>query len=123
MHEEFSFFRHQVDHIISRKHGGLSGEDNLAYACLRCNTWKGTDISSVDLRSGNLVRLYHPRLDNWDAHFLIRGSVIEPLTEEGTVTARLLKLNLNKRVAERGLLIAAGRYPARASALSCLQAL
>jgi hypothetical protein len=37
--------------------------------------------------------------------------MIVPLTPQGRATARLLKLNLQKRVAERQLLIAGGRYP------------
>ncbi len=41
---------------------------------------------------------------------MLRGGLIEPLTPEGRVTARLLRLNLDKRVIERRLLIAAGRY-------------
>lgn len=30
LHEDDSYSPHQVDHIISRKHGGQSGSDNLA---------------------------------------------------------------------------------------------
>ena len=52
----------------------------------------------------------NPRKDNWSAHFRLDGAIIEPLTAEGEVTARILRLNLDKRVAERRLLIAAGRY-------------
>ena len=44
-------------------------------------------------------------------HFVLRGAVIEPLTDEGTATARILRLNLGKRVAERQILSAAGLYP------------
>jgi hypothetical protein len=44
-------------------------------------------------------------------NFLLRGVVIEPLTPEAKATARVLKLNLDKRVAERRLLTAVGRYP------------
>jgi hypothetical protein len=29
--------------------------DNLAYACLRCNLWKGTDIGSIDSETGKFV--------------------------------------------------------------------
>jgi len=58
-----------------------------------------------------MVPLFHPRRQRWAAHFLLRGFVIEPLTPEGEVTARLLKLNLDKRVAERRLLLAIGRFP------------
>jgi hypothetical protein len=57
------------------------------------------------------VSLFHPRRQRWDDHFTLREGVIEPLTTEGKTTARLLKLNLDKRVVERRLLAAAGRYP------------
>ena len=43
--------------------------------------------------------------------FVLRVAVIEPLTAEGKATAHLLKLNLDKRVVERKLLAAVGRYP------------
>jgi hypothetical protein len=109
LHEDDAYFPHQVDHIISRKHGGLSDESNLACACLRCNTWKGSDIASLDPTTGRLVPLFHPRRDVWSDHFELRGFVIEPLTPVGEVTARLLKLNLDGRVAERRLLIGIGR--------------
>jgi hypothetical protein len=111
VHEDDSYSPHQIDHIVSRKHGGLSELDNLAYACLRCNAWKGSDIGSLDPQTGELVSLFNPRRQRWSDHFVFRGSVIEPLTAEGNATARLLKLNLDKRVAERQLLAAAGRYP------------
>jgi hypothetical protein len=111
LHEDDSYSPHQIDHIISRKHGGSSDAGNLAYACIRCNAWKGSDIGTVDSLSGELVSFFHPRRHRWDDHFLLRGAVIEPLTPEGKATARLLKLNLDKRVAERRLLTAVGRYP------------
>ncbi len=111
LHEEDSYTPHQVDHVISRKHGGLSVADNLAYACLRCNAWKGSDVGSLDTESGAFVSLFHPRRQRWNDHFVLRGAVIEPLTVEGKATATLLKLNLDKRVVERGLLLAVGRYP------------
>lgn len=73
--------------------------------------WKGSDIGSLDSHTAQLVRLFNPRHDRWDEHFAIRGAVIEPLTPEAEVTARLLKLNLDKRVVERHMLSIAGRYP------------
>lgn len=109
-HEDDAYFPHQVDHIISRKHGGRSEPENLAYACFRCNVWKGSDIGSLDPQTGRIVPLFHPRRQRWSAHFVLRGFIIEPLTAEGEVTARLLKLNLDKRVAERRLLMAVGRF-------------
>jgi hypothetical protein len=40
-------------------------------------------------------------------HFVLRGAIIEPLAAEGKAAARL---NLDKRVVERRLLAAVGRY-------------
>ncbi len=37
----------EVDHIVSRKHGGATELSNLAFSCARCNRAKGTDIGSV----------------------------------------------------------------------------
>ena len=54
---------------------------------------------------------FHPRRYRWNDHFVLLGAVIEPLTAEGRATARLLKLNLDRRVIERQLLVAVGRYP------------
>ena len=99
-----------MDHVISRKHGGRSEADNLAFACLRCNAWKGSDAGSLDPESGAFVALFDPRRQHWEDHFMLRGGLLEPLTPEGRVTARLLRLNLDKRVIEGRLLIAAGRY-------------
>jgi hypothetical protein len=111
LHEEDSYQPHQLDHIISRKHGGLSLLENLAYSCIRCNAWKGSDLGSVSSFSGQLAQFFNPRQQRWSGHFRLAGAVIEPLTPEGEVTARILRLNLDKRVAERRLLIAIGRYP------------
>ena len=62
VHEDNAGFPHQIDHIISRKHGGSSGVGNLAYACILCNRYKGTDIASID-HSGRAIRLFDPRRD------------------------------------------------------------
>jgi len=102
--------RHEVDHIISRKHGGTGEPSNLALACFLCNRFKGSDISSI-LRTGCLTPLFHPRINEWAMHFRIAGAVIEPLTDVGEVTARLLRLNQASRVIERKHLQDANRYP------------
>ena len=70
--EDSAGFPHQIDRIISRKHGGSSGIGNLAYACVLCNRYKGSDIASID-RSGNPIRFFDPRRDVWDEHFKLNG--------------------------------------------------
>ena len=111
LREDDSYSPHQIDHIVSRKHAGTSSPDNLAYCCLRRNLRKGSDLGSLSAGTGQFVRLFHPRKDRWSDHFRLEGAIIEPLTREGEVTARLLRLNLDKRVVERSLLLAAGVYP------------
>ena len=113
IHEQDAGFPHQVDHIISRKHGGLSIPENLAFACVPCNRYKGTDIASVASESEQAIRLFHPRKDRWNDHFRIRGQFIEPITDVGGVTVRLLRLNSAERLAERELLQSVGSYPVR----------
>lgn len=68
-------------------------------------------MSALDPQTGALVGLFHARRHRWQDHFVLHGAIIEPLTAEGEATVRLLKLNLDKRVVERQLLMTAGRYP------------
>ena len=109
IHEDSAGFPHQIDHIISRKHGGSSGIGNLAYCCVLCNRYKGTDIASID-SSGRPVRFFDPRRDVWVEHFKLTGPVIQPLTEVGEATARMLRFNAAERVIERSLLQSLGQY-------------
>jgi HNH endonuclease len=83
----------EVDHVRSVKHGGLTLEDNMALACFHCNRHKGTDLGSVSVRTETLVRFYNPRTDHWKEHFCWSEARIEPLTDIGEVTARLLEFN------------------------------
>ena len=55
--EEDAYFKFQVEHIISRKHGGSSELGNLALACIFCNRHKGSDIASLIPETSELVRL------------------------------------------------------------------
>ena len=108
--------RYQVEHIISLKHGGSTTEDNLAYSCVFCNLNKGTDLGSIVWRTGELVRFFNPRRDFWGEHFRLDDNAIQPLTDIGEVTARILDFNNDERIVERQELIEVGRYPS-ASAL------
>ena len=111
--DDDSGFSHQVDHIVSRKHGGVSTLENLALSCVLCNRYKGTDIASIDPDTGAVIRLLNPRQDRWTDHFRIEGARIVPTSAVGRVTASLLRLNAAERVAERLQLHALGRYSTR----------
>ncbi len=96
---------------MSRKHGGLSTLENLAFCCILCNRYKGSDITSIDSQTGQLVGLFNPRQDRWIDHFRLDGATIEPLSAIGNATARLLRFNARERIAERLLLQELGTYP------------
>jgi len=99
--EEISFVKHQIDHIIAEKHGGLSIEENLALACVLCNKYKGSDLTSIDGETGEIVRLFNPREDIWSEHFRIENGVFIGLTPNARATIRLLQMNNSARVEER----------------------
>ena len=111
VHENDVYHGCEVDHVLSRKHGGQTALENLAYACFHCNRHKGADLGSVSLRTGDLTRFFNPRVDVWKEHFAWSGNRIEPLTDIGEVTARLFDFNHPERIAFRALLAEAGRYP------------
>ena len=104
-------FPHQVDHIAGRKHGGLSSPDNLAFACILCNRYKGNDIASIAPQTGEIVPLFNPRRDRWADHFRLDAERIQPISEIGGVTVRLLRLNAPERLIERRILQSLGTYP------------
>lgn len=119
--EEDAYFRHQVEHIISRKHGGSSEPDNLALACVFCNRYKGSDIASLIPETNQLVRFYNPRIDHWQKQFRLNGVVIEPLTEIGEATVRILQMNHDDQILEREVLSRRGRYPSKAALLLTIE--
>lgn len=112
IHEDDTFFGCEIDHIVSKKHGGSNDPENLAYACLFCNRHKGTDIGSVHPKTGELVRFFNPRKDHWHKHFQLTGVTITPLTDIGEITSRLFAFNIGERLLERDALISSGSYPA-----------
>jgi HNH endonuclease len=100
-----SYYGFQIDHIISRKHGGKTLLMNLAYACPDCNRYKGTDLGTYLNNSLNLIRLFHPRLDVWQEHFETDNSgLITAQTDIGSATLKVLSINHPDRIIERKLL-------------------
>lgn len=100
-----AFFPHEVDHVIAQKHGGATDADNLAFACWRCNRYKGTDLGSFDPQTGAFSFLFNPRIQRWAEHFVLEEFMVVGLTPEGRTTVSLLQLNSDERVAERQRLL------------------
>lgn len=101
VHERDAAFGHEPDHVISRRHGGETTPLNLAWSCFDCNRLKGSDLASIDLETGRIVRLFNPRRDNWHKHFRLRQGCIIPLTSIGRATEYLLQLNRNDAIVAR----------------------
>jgi 5-methylcytosine-specific restriction endonuclease McrA len=68
-------FKFEIDHCDPRSRGGSNDLLNFALACPVCNLYKADWTNSQDDVSGQLVRLFNPRVDFWDSHFVIQSSV------------------------------------------------
>lgn len=99
--DTLSFYPHEVDHVIAIKHGGTTTADNLAYACWRCNRYKGSDLGSFEPESRHFSFLFNPRQQNWDDHFYLQNAQITGKTSEGKTTVHFLRFNSPERIAER----------------------
>ena len=119
--EEDAYFRFQVEHIISRKHGGSSELHNLAFACVFCNRYKGSDIASLKPGTNELIRFYNPRSDRWHEHFHLNVAAIESLSDIGEATVRILQMNHDDQILEREVLTRHGRYPTEAASLLIIE--
>lgn len=90
--------RFHVEHITSRQHGGKDVPENLALAGHHCNLLKGPNLCGLDPQTGDLTRLFHPRLDHWNEHFTRRGGEIIGLSGLGRTTVSLLRMNEDGRL-------------------------
>ena len=106
--ERLAELRFQFDHIRARKHGGATNAENLALACFRCNSHKGPNLSGADPQTGRMERLFHPRDDDWNAHFRWRGAVLAGKTSIGRATVAVLCINRPDLVMLRRVLLAEG---------------
>ena len=95
--EHAQLWRHQIEHIIPRKHRGTDDLDNLAWACVRCNLSKSSNLSGIDADTGQTVALYNPRKQIWWEHFAYEGAEIIGLTPTGRATVAVLNMNESRR--------------------------
>lgn len=102
---------HEVDHIRARKHRGPDTLQNTCWACAGCNAAKGTNVAGYDPDTDELVPLFNPRRDTWEAHFVWDGPILRGRTPVGRATIEVLRINDPERVDHRRVLIAAGLFP------------
>ena len=108
--EAYSFYSHQIDHILPIKHRGNSDLINLALACFDCNNAKSSDVASYDEDTHELTPLYNPRNQIWSEHFVIENGVIKGKTAIGRVTVFTLNMNRIEQIETRKDLMEAGLW-------------
>jgi 5-methylcytosine-specific restriction endonuclease McrA len=101
----------EIDHIVARKHEGPSVASNLCLSCYYCNSFKGSDLTSIDRKTRKITPLFNPRRHKWTKHFRWDGAVLTGCTPIGRVTVSLLKINDPFRVELREELIEEGVFP------------
>jgi hypothetical protein len=91
----------QIEHIVPKKHGGSDAPSNLALACIDCNLHKGANLTGIDPDNGQIVELFHPRLQAWQDHFAWNGCLAVGLSAIGRTTIRVLHINSEDRIRVR----------------------
>jgi 5-methylcytosine-specific restriction endonuclease McrA len=90
--------RLSIDHVIPSKHGRDDAASNLAFACLRCNLYKGTNLSGIDPMANQVTALFNPRQQAWREHFAWSGALILGQTPVGRATVVVMRMNAPERV-------------------------
>lgn len=101
------------DHVIPTSKGGATVFENLCLACRRCNEFKGAMVDAVDPLTDESVPLYHPRQQDWSAHFEwdATGTQLNGLTAVGRATVVALRINNEVIVAARRRWVSVGWHP------------
>jgi HNH endonuclease len=102
-----------MEHIIPTAAGGSDRETNLWLACRLCNNGKGVQTHGLDPMGGRRVRLFNPRRQRWQVHFLWSddGARIMGKTPCGRATILALRLNNEIAVMVRREWNSAGWHP------------
>ena len=98
----------QVDHVVARKHHGGNLPENLACACLYCNSYKGPNLSGIDSVTRQIVPLFNPRESEWSEHFAWNRAWLNGLTPEGRATLETLNINHHEALLVRENLLREG---------------
>jgi hypothetical protein len=102
-----------VEHVIPKGVGGNSALENLAFACQGCNNLKYTKTEGIDFVSGIAAPLYHPRIHQWEEHFVWNEDYTQMIgiSPIGRATIITMKLNRENVVNLRRALYRVGEHP------------
>ena len=110
-----SGIRLALDHVYPRSQGGATTFENVCLACRACNEFKSDTVNAIDLETGDLVRLFHPRTQVWHEHFewVLEGTEVRGKTASGRVTVMALQMNRLAIVLSRRRWVQVGWHPPR----------
>ena len=111
--EQVFNFAFEVEHIHPRSQGGDDAPGNLALACESCNLYKADSVSARDGLTDADVRLFHPRQDLWEEHFLFdqKSMQVQGRTPSGRATVARLRMNSAFQIRARRQWALLGLYP------------
>lgn len=103
----------EVEHIVPVARGGEDTTTNWALACRSCNLYKAVHVSGIDPDSHAVIRLFHPREDQWEGHFQVapESGRILGCTPIGRATVARLEMNSAAQVAARQQWMRLGLFP------------
>ena len=103
----------EIEHIVSRAHGGSDDESNLWLACRFCNNYKNDQLDGLDEDTAQRVRLFDPSRDRWKDHFGWDADKIRIVgrTAPGRVTIACLQMNNDLALEVRRFWVVAGWHP------------
>jgi hypothetical protein len=100
-----------IDHVVPKSAGGTTDPANLALACPHCNAHKWEQVTTADPATGEPAPLFHPRRDDWAAHFTWATGKLIGRTPTGRATVAALAVNAPDMVELRRLLADLGLFP------------
>jgi hypothetical protein len=111
--ETWQYVPFTMDHVLPVSLGGDDALNNLALACFHCNRRKSNTVNATDPETGEVVRLFNPRLDDWALHFIwsADGLTIIPRTSVARATIAKLELNRERVIRIRAEDRLVGRHP------------
>ncbi|MCG8353690.1 MAG: HNH endonuclease [Chloroflexales bacterium] len=102
-----------IEHIVPLATGGLTERANLWRSCRECNERKGVQLQAPDPESGEVVNLYHPRMQRWQDHFRWSDDrlLVIGVTPIGRATVAALDLNRPHQIVARQRWVLVGWHP------------
>src|SRR5437016_881138 len=85
----------EVEHVIPISRDGTDEETNLALAYRSCNLQKWDYVTGIDQMGKPAVRLFHPRQDDWEEHFIVETETgrVDGRTDIGRASVACLRMN------------------------------